>query len=87
VFSRAEHRVGQYLRAVITFSRTVMSAKSRMFWNVRAAPSLVISNGFFLSIRAPSNSISPSVGQYTPVSTLNTVVLPAPLGPIRPYRL
>src|SRR5688500_3778452 len=33
----------------------------------------------------PSNAISPSVGQYTPVSTLNTVVLPAPFGPIRPY--
>ena len=27
---------------------------------------------------------SPSVGLYTPVSRLNTVVLPAPLGPIRP---
>ncbi len=28
----------------------------------------------------------PSVGLYTPVSRLNTVVLPAPLGPISPYR-
>src|SRR5687767_1981225 len=33
----------------------------------------------------PSNSISPSVGQYTPVSTLKTVVFPAPFGPINPY--
>src|SRR5688572_13880910 len=27
----------------------------------------------------------PSVGSYTPVNKLNTVVLPAPLGPISPY--
>src|SRR5688500_7385118 len=30
----------------------------------------------------PSNSLSPSVGPYTPVSTLNTVVFPAPFAPI-----
>ena len=29
--------------------------------------------------------IVPSSGVYTPVSILNTVVLPAPFGPIRPY--
>src|ERR1700736_743170 len=56
-----------------------------MFWNVLATPSLVISYGFLRSTRAPSNQICPSVGQYTPVSTLNTVVLPAPFGPMRPY--
>ena len=32
----------------------------------------------------PSKRMAPLVGVYTPVSRLNTVVLPAPLGPIRP---
>src|SRR6202008_3655102 len=31
----------------------------------------------------PWNRTSPAVGWYTPVTTLNTVVLPAPLGPMR----
>src|SRR5208282_501340 len=33
---------------------------------------------------SPSNLNSPASGAYNPVSTLNSVVLPAPLGPIRP---
>src|SRR5919106_4302103 len=36
-------------------------------------------------MRMPLSSISPSVGQYTPVRTLKTVVFPAPFGPIKPY--
>lgn len=36
-------------------------------------------------IFSPSRKILPSVGLYTPVSILNTVVLPAPFGPIKPY--
>src|SRR5262249_5518748 len=34
----------------------------------------------------PSSSIDPSSGVYTPVIKLKIVVLPAPFGPIRPYR-
>ena len=33
---------------------------------------------------SPRNRTSPPVGSYTPVITLNTVVLPAPFGPITP---
>ncbi|CFN73326.1 Uncharacterised protein [Bordetella pertussis] len=32
----------------------------------------------------PLNSHCPSSGTYSPVSTLNSVVLPAPFGPISP---
>ena len=68
-----------------TFSSAVISGNRRMFWNVRATPSLVI--GVALAARAdraPSKRTCRSVGRYTPVTTLKTVVLPAPLGPIRP---
>src|SRR5215831_13368482 len=34
----------------------------------------------------PSSSIDPSSGVYTPVIKLKIVVLPAPFGPISPYR-
>jgi hypothetical protein len=66
----------------MTFSTAVMLWNSRMFWNVRATPDLVTLNRFMPSIRLPSNNTWPSVGRNTPVTTLNTVVLPAPLGPI-----
>ena len=66
----------------MTFSSAVMLWNSRMFWNVRATPALVTLNRFIPSIRVPSNRTWPSVGRNTPVTTLNTVVLPAPFGPI-----
>src|ERR1051326_3694932 len=34
----------------------------------------------------PSSSMEPSSGLYTPVIRLKMVVLPAPFGPMRPYR-
>jgi hypothetical protein len=65
-------------------SSTDISPKSRMFWKVRAIPRRVMRPQRSPAIDAPSNSTSPEVGVYTPVMTLKTVVLPAPLGPIRP---
>src|SRR3954447_1089697 len=66
------------------FSSAVMLPNSRMFWNVRAIPSLVIANRLLPPMLLPWNSTSPDVGAYTPVIALKQVVLPAPFGPIRP---
>ena len=66
-------------------SNTVSLLKRRIFWNVRAKPSLHISDAVLPTRLTPSNSILPSVGRYTPVSKLNIVVFPAPFGPIKPY--
>ena len=41
-------------------------------------------DGAFPVMSWPSSLMIPSVGLYTPVRRLNTVVLPAPLGPISP---
>ena len=46
----------------MTFSSAVMLAKSRMFWNVRAMPSLVISNFLRRPSGSPSNRTEPDVG-------------------------
>ena len=40
--------------------------------------------GWFSTITSPFNATAPFVGAYTPVITLKAVVLPAPLGPMRP---
>ena len=61
-----------------------MLANSRRFWKVLATPSLVIRSGGKPLIRLPWNSTSPSLGANMPVMQLKKVVLPAPLGPIRP---
>src|SRR3954452_561634 len=66
------------------FSSAVMLPNSRMFWKVRAIPSLVIANRLWPPMLLPWNSTSPDVGAYTPVIALKQVVLPAPFGPIRP---
>jgi len=47
-------------------------------------PARFISLVDFPVMFSPSRVITPLEGLYTPVSILNTVVLPAPLGPISP---
>ena len=47
-------------------------------------PSLLACTVFMPAVSLPSSMTVPVVGWYTLVSRLNTVVLPAPLGPIRP---
>src|SRR5262245_14359644 len=66
-----------------TFSSAVMFENSLMFWNVRAMPREVMSDGDILVISLPSNINFPLVGLYNPVIMLKKVVLPAPFGPIR----
>ena len=70
--------------AAITFSFTDMFRNRRNVWNVRAMPSWLMRNGFLPPIDLPANRTSPAVGAYTPVTTLKTVVLPAPFGPMSP---
>src|SRR5438067_450206 len=48
-------------------------------------PVRVIWNGFLPTIERPSKATSPRVGCIIPVITLNSVVLPAPFGPIKPW--
>src|SRR5262249_5138842 len=59
-----------------------MFRNSRRLWNVRAIPSRVMLCGCIPAMERPAKRTSPDPGWYTPVITLNTVVLPAPLGPI-----
>ena len=68
----------------ITFSRTVSEWASPRFWNVRAIPSGAISCGARASRSSPSKRIEPSSGSASRLMQLKRVVLPAPLGPIRP---
>src|SRR5437763_2004543 len=69
----------------MTFSSAVIALKSRMFWNVRAIPAFVTWWGLRPTIGLPSSRISPEVGTSSPVTRLKNVVLPAPLGPMRPW--
>ena len=71
-------------RPIITFSRADSSEKSRMFWNVRAIPRRAIWCGRAVVMSVPSCNSEPDVGGVMPVTTLNSVVLPAPFGPITP---
>ena len=59
-----------------------MFRNSRRLWKVRAIPSWAMRCGDWPAIDWPANRTSPELGWYTPVMTLKTVVLPAPLGPI-----
>ena len=68
----------------ITFSTTVMAGKGCTTWKVRAMPRAEIWNGFRRWIGSPLCRISPELAGCTPVMMLTSVLLPAPLGPIRP---
>ena len=71
-------------RPIFTLSSTLRLLNSRMFWKVRATPMRLIWAGVLPWVSRPSSRMVPRVGWYTLVSRLNTVVLPAPLGPMRP---
>src|SRR5215212_5316764 len=73
-----------YIAPTATFSRTVRFAKGRTTRNVRAIPIRPMTCGFRPLRRRPSKVIVPVVGANVPVIRLTRVVLPAPLGPIRP---
>ena len=68
----------------ITFSSTVMRPKLRTTCQVRAMPRRQTRSGRAWEMSAPSSTIRPSSGWSAPLMQLKSVVLPAPLGPIRP---
>src|SRR5271165_4162152 len=68
----------------MTFSSTVIESKLRTTWNVRAMPASTQATGPRPLMRAPSSLISPRSGVTWPAIELNSEVLPAPFGPIRP---
>ena len=71
-------------RATRTFSRTVSDPKASRRWKVRPMP---IRERRCTGVRVtalPLNRTAPLVGRCSPLITLKQVVLPAPLGPIRP---
>src|SRR5579883_1469094 len=67
-----------------TFSRTVRPGKRPTPWRVRAIPSLARSCGRWRRNGRPSKLMVPDAGRTKPQITLNSVVFPAPLGPISP---
>src|SRR5439155_12378776 len=80
---RRERSSGEFC-ATHRFCQTLSCPKSRMLWKVRAMPSCSLPctgtslSGCFL------NTISPAVKGNSPAIRLTVVLLPEPLGPIRP---
>ena len=57
-----------------------------VIWKLRLRPMRLISNGFLPSMRWPLRMTSPLVGAKRPLIRLNSVDLPAPLGPMMATR-
>ena len=55
-----------------------------MFWKVRAMPLPRAMCGWVLVISTPSKEMVPAVTGNTPQTRLTVVLLPEPLGPMRP---
>ena len=70
--------------ATRTLSRTVSELNNSRRWKVRARPRLARRCGASFVTSTPLTCTEPAVGSCIPLMTLNRVVLPAPLGPIRP---
>src|SRR5205823_9533443 len=69
----------------ITFPAAESPAKSRMFWKVRATPRAAIWWAGRPSMRWSPSRMVPPPGRKRPETTLSSVVLPAPFGPMRPW--
>src|SRR5262245_55565755 len=63
-------------------SSTFILASTRVSWNVRTRPIRAMACGARPAMSRPSNAMRPASGRRKPLTTLNSVVLPAPLGPI-----
>jgi hypothetical protein len=70
--------------ATRTLSRTESEVNSSRRWKVRATPSLARLWGGAAVMSRSSKRTCPLLGESSPVTTLNRVVLPAPFGPISP---
>ena len=67
---------------MMTLSRTLMFLKIVVSWNVRTTPLRAAMCGARSEMRSPLNRTSPDVGRRNDEISLNSVDLPAPLGPI-----
>src|SRR5262252_5247249 len=63
------------------FSSTVKLGNRVVIWNVRASPSAARRKGGSGVISWPKRKMRPALGDSCPPIRLNSVVLPAPLGP------
>ena len=66
-----------------TFCRQLSRWNSRTSWNERTMPWRAMLSGDMPTSSRPFSMTDPRSGGMKPVSRLNTVVLPAPLGPTR----
>src|SRR2546428_5504116 len=69
-------------RPSMRLSRTLMPAKSSMFWNDRATPSFATRYGASPVMSRPSRVIRPRWGRYSPETAFRSEVFPAPFGPM-----
>ena len=67
--------------ATAIVSATVSAGKMCTSWKARAMPRLASTTGPMPAMFSPLKRTTPSVGFSSPVSTLTSVVLPAPFGP------
>ena len=67
---------------MVTLSSTVSAGNGRTIWKVRAMPRRQTASADNPSIGFPAKVIAPPSGAIVPAIMLNSVVLPAPLGPI-----
>jgi hypothetical protein len=83
--SRAAPGASPWAKApTMTFSSTVRCGKTRTTWKVRPMPRRQTRWGRRPVIGAPSQRTRPRSGSRKPLSTLKSVVLPAPFGPMIP---
>ena len=73
-------------RATCRLSATVACLSRPMFWKVRARPARARCAGDHVSMRRPARRTRPEWVAANPLMTLKKVVLPAPLGPMRPTK-
>src|SRR6185312_8123949 len=66
------------------FSRTLMRANGWVIWKVRTMPAAQMRCGARPVMSWPCRVMRPVSGLWKPAMVANSVVLPAPLGPIRP---
>jgi hypothetical protein len=69
---------------IIRFSRTVIEPNSCAIWKVRSRPLWNRSCGGRPVMSSPSHQHPARGRRQAPAITLNSVVLPAPFGPISP---
>ena len=70
----------------IRFSNTVRSVNTLEIWKVRPMPSAVRRFSARVEMSRPNSSTRPDVACIVPAMQLNSVVLPAPFGPISARR-